>query len=146
MAAWLFFGGKRGDEMNNSNHKFALNCFSRIFLWIFILFITTPSGTSSFCAENRASRIGEPAKAASKKDAVKIAKKYLNIENSINYTIKIEEKVISAKTFNTYRSLEPGINKKCWVVTLIVPDAVGASRTVYVDKDNGEILGGYSSK
>jgi len=38
------------------------------------------------------------------------------------------------------------MNRLCWVVTLIVPDAVGAGRTVFVDKENGEILGGYSSK
>ncbi len=49
-------------------------------------------------------------------------------------------------TFNTYKILEPGFNRLCWVVTLIVFDAVGASRTVYVDKESGDILGGYSSK
>jgi hypothetical protein len=85
-------------------------------------------------------------KIISNEEAVNIAKAYLNIENTVNYKIKIEEKVITADTFNTYKILEPGINRLCWVVTLIVPDAFGAGRTVFVDKENGEILGGYSSK
>ncbi len=42
--------------------------------------------------------------------------------------------------------LDPGIDRLCWVVTLIVPDAAGAGKTVYVDKESGKILGGYSSK
>ena len=146
MAAWLFFGGKKGDEMKNIEHTIALSCFTRIFFWIFILFITSPSWAVSFCVENETYAVNEPAKATSNEDAVNIAKQYLNIEDTINYKIKIEEKVITANTFNTYKSLEPGMNRLCWVVTLIIPDAVGASRTVYVDKESGEILGGYSSK
>ena len=146
MAAWLFFGGKKGDEMKNIGHTIVLSCFARIFFWIFILFITSPSWAVSFCVENETYAVNEPAKATSNEDAVNIAKQYLNIENTINYKIMIEEKVITANTFNTYKSLELGVNRLCWVVTLIIPDAVGASRTVYVDKESGEILGGYSSK
>lgn len=146
MAARLFFGGKKGDEMKNMGHSIALSCFTRIFFWIFILFITSPSWAVSFCVENETYAVNESAKATSNEDAVNIAKQYLNIESTINYKIKIEEKVITANTFNTYKSLEPGVNRLCWVVTLIIPDAVGASRTVYVDKESGEILGGYSSK
>jgi hypothetical protein len=146
MAAWLFYWGKKGDEMKIIEHTIALSCFTRIFFWIFILFITDPSWTVSFCVENETYPVNEPAKATSNEEAVNIAKEYLNIENTINYKIKIEEKVITANAFNTYKILEPGINRLCWVVTLMAPDAFGASRTVYVDKESGEILGGYSSK
>ncbi len=132
--------------MKNIKPTIVLSCFARIFFWIFILFITSPSWAVSFCVENETHAVNEPPKATSHEDAVNIAKQYLNIENTINYKIKIEEKVITADTFNTYKSLEPGMNRLCWVVTLIIPDAVGASRTVYVDKESGEILGGYSSK
>ena len=134
------------DEMKNIEPTIVLSCFTRIFFWIFILFITSPSWTIGFCVENETYPVKEPAKATSNEEAVNIAKEYLNIENTINYKIKIEEKVITANAFNTYKILEPGINRLCWVVTLIVSDAVGASRTVYVDKESGEILGGYSSK
>ena len=146
MAAWLFLLGKEDDEMKNIEPTIALSCFTRIFFWIFILFITSPSWAGGFCVENETYPVKEPGKATSNEEAVNIAKEYLNIENTINYKIKIEEKVITANAFNTYKTLEPGINRLCWVVTLIVSDAVGASRTVYVDKESGEILGGYSSK
>ena len=132
--------------MKNIGHTIDLSCFTQIFFWIFILFITSPSWAVSFCVENEIYAVNESAKATSNEDAVNIAKQYLNIEDTINYKIKIEEKVITANTFNTYKSPEPGVNRLCWVVTLIIPDAVGASRTVYVDKESGEILGGYSSK
>ncbi len=134
------------DEMKNIESTIAWSCFTRTFFWIFVLFVASPSWAVGFCAENVTSSVKEPAKAISNEEAVTIAKEYLNIENTINYKIKIEEKVITADTFNTYKILEPGINRLCWVVTLIVPDAVGAGRTVYVDKESGEILGGYSSK
>ena len=124
----------------------ALSGFTRIFFWLFVLLIASPSWEVSFCLENQAYPSIEPARAASNKEAVNIAKKYLNIEKTIDYKIKIEEKVITTNTFNTYKVLEPGVNRLCWVVTLIVPDAVGAGRTVYIDKESGEILGGYSSK
>ena len=146
MAAWLFYWGKKMDEMKNIEPTIALRCFTRIFFGIFILFITSPSWAVSFCVENVTYPVNGLSKAISNEEAVNIAKEYLNIENTINYKIKIEEKVITAKAFNTYKTLEPGINRLCWVVTLIVSDAVGASRTVYVDKESGEILGGYSSK
>ena len=146
MAAWLFYWGKKMDEMKNIEPTIALRCFTRIFFGVFILFITSPSWAVSFCVENETYAVNEPTKATSNEDAVNIAKQYLNIENTINYKIIIEEKVITADTFNTYKILEPGMNRLCWVVTLIVPDAVGAGRTVYVDKESGEILGGYSSK
>jgi len=142
-----FLLGKEGGEMKNIEHTIASSCFTRIFFWIFILFITSPSwAVISFCVENETYPANEPVNAISNEEAVNIAKEYLNIENTKNYKIKIEEKVITAKAFNTYKILEPGINRLCWVVSLIVPDVVGASRTVYVDKESGEILGGYSSK
>ena len=134
------------DEMKNIKSTIILSYFTRIFFGIFILFVASPSWSVSFCVENETYPVNEPAKVTNKEEAVIIAKEYLNLENTINYKIKIEEKVITADTFNTYKILEPGINRLCWVVRLIVPDAVGASRTVYVDKESGEILGGYSSK
>ncbi len=114
--------------------------------WIFILSITSSSWAVSFCVENEAQPIKKSTKVTNNIDAVNIAREYLNIENTRNYKIKIEEKAITADAFNTYRILESGTKRLCWVVTFIVPDTVGASRTVYVDKENGEILGGYSSK
>jgi hypothetical protein len=146
VAAWLFLLGMKMDEMKNIEPTKALSCFTHIFFWIFILFITNPSWAVSYCVENETNPVNEPAKTINNEEAVNIAKEYLNIENTINYKIKIEEKIITANAFNTYKILEPGINRLCWVVTLIVPDAVGAGRTVYVDKESGEILGGYSSK
>ena len=146
MAARLFYWGKKMVEMKNIEPTIAWSCFTRTFFSVFILFVTSPSWAGGLCAENVTSSANEPAKTISNEEAVNIAKEYLNIENTINYKIKIEEKVITAKAFNTYKTLEPGINRLCWVVTLIVSDAVGASRTVYVDKESGEILGGYSSK
>ena len=132
--------------MKDSEHIIVLNRFTRIFLGLFILFISSPTWTVSFCAQNEPYPVNEPAKVISNEDAVNIAREYLNIENTKNYKTKIEEKVITANAFNTYKILEPGINRLCWIVTLVVPDAVGAGRTVYIDKKSGEILGGYSSK
>ena len=132
--------------MKKIEHTIALSWFIRMFFCVLILFITSPSWTVSFCVEDQTNPANEPAKATSNEEDVTIAKEYLNIEKTINYKIKIEEKVITANEFNTYKILEPGIHRLCWVVTLIVPDAVGAGRTVYVDKESGEILGGYSSK
>ena len=132
--------------MKDIDHIIASRSFTRIFFWLFILSMTSPIWKVSFCAENEAYPVNEPAKVISNEEAVNIAREYLNIENTKNYKTKIDEKVITANTFNSYKILEPGINRLCWIVTLIIPDAVGASRTVYIDKKTGEILGGYSSK
>ena len=146
MAAWLFYLGEKGAEMKNIKNTLALSRFTGIICWIFILFTTGPIWAFIVCVENPAYPAIEPAKVSSNEDAVNIAKQYLNIENTKNYKIKIQEEVITANTFNTYKILEPGISRLSWVVTFIAPDAVGAGRTVYVDKESGEILGGYSSK
>ena len=132
--------------MKDIDHIIASRSFTRIFFWLFILFINSPTWAVGFCAENEAYPVNEPAKVISNEEAVNIAREYLNIKNTKNYKTKIDEKVITANTFNSYKILEPGINRLCWIVTLIVPDAVGASKTVYIDKKSGEILGGYSSK
>jgi hypothetical protein len=137
---------KQGKEMKNIEHTITSSSLTRIFFWLFIYIITSPTWAASFCAENEAYPVNEPAKVISNEEAVNIAGEYLNIKDTKNYNIKIEEKIITANAFNTYKILEPGINRLCWIVTLIVPDAVGASRTVYIDKKSGEILGGYSSK
>jgi len=146
MAAWLFYCKKQGKEMKNIEHTIASSSLTRIFFWLFILIITSPTWAASFCAENEAYPVNEPVNVISNEEAVNIAGEYLNIKNMKNYKTKIEEKVITANAFNTYKILEPGINRLCWIVTLIVPNAVGASKTVYIDKKSGEILGGYSSK
>ncbi len=118
--------------------------FICIFLWIFIF--PKPAWAASSCSENKTSPIKEPAKAIPIEKAVSLAKEYLNIEDTINYKIQIEEKVITTDAFNTYKVLEAGTSRLCWIVTIIAPDTVGAGRTVYVDKERGDILGGYSSK
>jgi hypothetical protein len=146
MATWLFYCGCQGNKMKNIGCTIASRRFTCIFLWIFLLTIPKPSWAASYCLENKSYQIIEPTKAVGIKEAVGIAKEYLKIEDTINYKIQIEERVITADAFNTYKILEPGISRLCWVVTIIAPDAVGAGRTVYVDKESGEILGGYSSK
>ena len=93
MAARLFFGGKKGDEMKNMGHSIALGCFTRNFFWIFILFITSPSWAASFCIENEIYAVNESAKATSNEDAVNIAKQYLNIENTINLKSKLKKRL-----------------------------------------------------
>ena len=118
--------------------------FICIFLWIFIF--PKPAWGGSSCSENKPSPIKEPVKGIRIEKAVSLAKEYLNIEDTINYKIQIEEKVITTDAFNTYKVLKAGTSRLCWVVTIIVPDTVGAGRTVYVDKESGDILGGYSSK
>ena len=132
--------------MKDIDHIITSGSFSRIFFWLSILFIINPTWAVGICAENEAYRVNETARVISSEEAVNIARQYLNIENTKNYKTKIDEKVITANTFNSYKILEPGINRLCWIVTLIVPDAVGAGKTVYIDKKSGEILGGYSSK
>ena len=132
--------------MKNVKNTSSLSCFIRIICWIIILFLTSPSWAVIFCVENQTSPAIKPAKVYSREDALDIAKLYLNIESTKNYKIEIQEKIITTNTFNTYKILGPGINRLCWVVSFIAPDAVGAGRTVYVDKESGEILGGYSSK
>jgi len=146
MATWLFYWGRQGDEMKNIGYTIALNRFICIFLWIFILIFPKPAWAASYCVENKTYPIKEPAKAKRIEEAVSLAKEYLNIVDTINYKIQFEEGVITSDAFNTYKVLEPGISRLCWVVTIIAPDAVGAGRTVYVDKESGDILGGYSSK
>ena len=142
----FFYCTKKAEAMKDIVHIIALTRSTRIFFWLFILFINSPAWAVSFCAENESYLVNQPAKILSTEDAVNIAREYLGVENTINFKIKIEEEIITANTFNTYKILEPGINRLCWIVTLIVPDTVGASRTVYIDKKSGEILGGYSSK
>jgi hypothetical protein len=142
----FFYCTKKAEAMKDIVHIIALTRSTRIFFWLFILFINSPAWAVSFCAENESYLVNQPAKILSTEDAVNIAREYLGVENTINFKIKIEEEIITANTFNTYKILEPGINRLCWIVTLIVPDTVGVSRTVYIDKKSGEILGGYSSK
>ena len=142
----FFYCTKKAEAMKDIVHIIALTRSTRIFFWLFILFINSPAWAVSFCAENESYLVNQPAKILSTEDAVNIAREYLGVENTINFKIKIEEEIITANTFNTYKILEPGINRLCWIVTLIIPDTVGVSRTVYIDKKSGEILGGYSSK
>jgi hypothetical protein len=132
--------------MKDIDHIIASRSFTRIFFWLFMLSMASLIWEDGCCAENEAYPVNEPANVISNEEAVNIAREYLNIENTKNYKTKLDEKVITANTFNTYKILEPGINRLCWIVTLIDPDAVGAGRTVYIDKKSGEILGGYSSK
>ena len=132
--------------MKDIDHFIASRSFTRIFFWLFMLSMASLIREVGCCAEDVAYRVNEPANVISNEEAVNIAREYLNIENTKNYKTKIDEKVITANTFNSYKILEPGINRLCWIVTLIVPDAVGAGKTVYIDKKSGEILGGYSSK
>ena len=146
MATWLFYCGRQGDEMKNIGCTIASSRFACIFLWIFILIFPKPAWAASYCVENKNYPIKEPARAKSIEKAVSLAKEFLNIEDTINYKIQIEERVITTDAFNTYMVIEPGTRRLCWVVTIIAPDAVGAGKTVYVDKESGEILGGYSSK
>ena len=82
----------------------------------------------------------------SKKQAIRVAQSYLQIKNSKEYKIKVKSELITFESYNTYKKLENGIKRTAWVVVFTVPKAVGSSRVVYVDKKNGEILGGYSSK
>ena len=142
----FFYCTKKAEAMKDIVHIIALTRSTRIFFWIYILFINSPAWAVSFCAENESYLVNQPAKILSTEDAVNIAREYLGVENTINFKIKIDEEIITANTFNTYKILEPGINRLCWIVTLIIPDTVGVSRTVYIDKKSGEILGGYSSK
>jgi len=82
----------------------------------------------------------------SKGQAIRIAQSYLQIQNLKEYKIKVESELITSDSYNTYKKLGNRIRKIAWVVTFIMPEGIGASRTVYVDKKKGEILGGYSSK
>ena len=79
-------------------------------------------------------------------DAILIAQKYLNIQNIKKYDVIVRQEKVTDDSYNTYRELRKGTSIECWIVTFVVPDAVGASRTVYVSKGNGEVMGGYSSK
>ncbi len=132
--------------MKNIKHTIAISRFICIILWISILFIPQPSWEASYYVENNTRLANEPAGATSTEQAVILAKKYLGIDNAANFKFEISERVITPEAFNTYKVLKPGISRLCWVVTIINPGAVGAGRTVYVDKESGEIHGGYSSK
>ena len=132
--------------MIKTKHTMAISQFICMILWISILFIPQPSWEACYYVENTTRLVNEQAGATSTEEAVILAKAYLGIDNPSDYKIEIAERVITADEFNTYRVLEPGISRLCWVVTIIAPDAVGAGRTVYVDKESGEILGGFSSK
>ncbi|MEE4606207.1 MAG: hypothetical protein V2J65_33365 [Desulfobacteraceae bacterium] len=130
--------------MKKIGNTIASYLFIGIFLWILIF--PKPAWVASYCVEINTYPVKEPAKAIRIEKAVSLAKEYLSIEDTINYKIQFEERIITSDAFNTYKALEPGISRLCWVVTIIAPDTVGAGRTVYVDKENGDILGGYSSK
>ena len=130
--------------MKKIGYTIASYLFICIFLWILIF--PKPAWAASYCNESKTYPMKEPTKATHIEKAVSLAKKYLNIEDTINYKIQVEERLITSDAFNTYKVLEPGISRLCWVVTIIAADTVGAGRTVYVDKESGEILGGYSSK
>jgi hypothetical protein len=82
----------------------------------------------------------------SEKEAIKIAQKYLKIKDLKMFDIAVESKIITEKSFNAYKKLKKGTKKICWIIHFIVRDAIGSSRTVYVDKKNGEVYGGFSSK
>lgn len=130
--------------MKRIQNATVLRAIACLFIGISLLLITDPVRSIGFCVENETPSANESVRAINVEEAVNIAREYLNIENTKNY--KIKEKAITADTFNTYRVLQSDTKRLCWVVTFIVPDAVGNSRTVYVDKESGEILGGYSSK
>jgi hypothetical protein len=144
MATWLFYWHQQGDEMKKIGYAIAPCLFICIFLWIYIF--PKPAWATGSASKSKTSPIKEPAKAIGIEKAVSLAKEYLKIEDTINYKIQIEERVITTDAFNTYKVLEAGTIRLCWVVTMIAPDTVGAGRTVYVDKESGDILGGYSSK
>ena len=130
--------------MKKIGYTIASCLFICIFLWILIF--PKLVWAASDCSENKTYPIKEPTKATCIEKAVSLAKEYLNIDDTINYKIQIEERVITTDAFNTYKVLEPGTSRLCWVVTIIALDTVGAGKTVYVDKESGEIFGGYSSK
>jgi hypothetical protein len=132
--------------MKRTRHAAALRSFIRIFIGISFLLIASQDKPAGFCFEKDTRPANESTRVINGEEAVHISREYLGIENTKNFQITIKDKVITADTFNTYRALESGIKRLCWVVTFIVPNAVGSSRTVYVDKESGEILGGYSSK
>ena len=130
--------------MKKIGNTIASYLFICIFLWILIF--PKPAWVASSCSEIKTYPIKEPAKAIRIEKAISLAKDYLNIEDTINYKVQFEERIITSDAHNTYKVLEPGISSLCWVVTIIAPGTVGAGRTVYVDKESGDILGGYSSK
>ena len=132
--------------MKKIRHAAALRSFMRIFIWISFLLIASQIKPGGFCFENEIRPANESTRVINVEEAVHISREYLGLENTNNHEINIRDEVITADTFNTYKALESGIKRSCWVVTFIVPNAVGSSRTVYVDKESGEILGGYSSK
>lgn len=81
-----------------------------------------------------------------KRHAVQLAQGYLHIEDAASYRVVVSVSMVTAQTHNTYRVLSRETKREAWVVSFDVPSAQGASRVVYVDKINGEILGGFSSK
>ena len=132
--------------MKRIRHAVASRSFIRIFTGILFLLIASHVKPVGFCFENEIRPANESTRIIKVEEAVHISREYLGIENTHNFEIDIRDEVITADTFNTYRALESGIKRSCWAVTFIVPNAAGSSRTVYVDKESGEILGGYSSK
>ena len=132
--------------MKKNLHSTALRYFTHVLSIIALFLIASPIRSVPCCVQIETQPANKSVQAINAEDAVNISKEYLSIENTKEYKIIIKEKVITADAFNTYRVLESGIKRSCWVVTLIVPDSFGNSRTVYVDKENGEVLGGYSSK
>ena len=134
------------NEMKRIQHARSLKCFTRILIGFSLLLIAGPVKPVGFCAENETQPAPSLIQDITIEEAVNISRDYLKIKSTKNYQVIITDKVITADAFNTYRVLESGVKRTCWVVTFVVPDTVGGGKTVYVDKENGEILGGYSSK
>lgn len=125
-------------------------------LVILVVFLMSPSvsgqdGTSNEIApylipvQHRAA-VSKSTVTIAKDRAIVLAQRYLKIEDIKQYDISVEESIVTSETYNTYRRLEKGVKREAWVVTFSMSRAVGASRTVYVDKETGEVLGGFSSK
>ena len=84
--------------MKNIEHTIALSCFTRIFFWIFILFISSPSWAVSFRVENETYPVIEPAKATFKqKTIIKVT------QQSTGGQIFI----LALKTWSSCRALSP---------------------------------------
>ena len=141
-----FLLAKKRNEMKSIQQATFLKSFTRILIGFSLLLISSPVSPVGLCAENEIQPAPLAVKDITIEEAVNISREYLKIKNAKDYQIIIKDKVITADAFNTYRVLESGVKRLCWVVTFVVPDAVGGGRTVYVDRENGEILGGYSSK
>ena len=124
----------------------ALSRFPQILLAFLMISVACLCWPVHIRAENETCSSNRPTAVLDSDTAINIAREYLGIVTTDDYIIKVEEKVITADTYNAFKTLKPGTNRLCWVVSLIVTDAAGAGKTVYVDQKSGEILGGYSSK